>query len=86
MSWIADRRALPPAALLMDSSVLTYMESVYTHGRAGDVLVGIDKSGNSEYALRAQHAGQDFGTACIEETPVLAGHYFRGLAEDGPLA
>lgn len=59
-----ERRGLPALALHTDTSTLTsvandygfaevYARQVDAHGRAGDVLVAISTSGNSESILRA---------------------------------
>jgi D-sedoheptulose 7-phosphate isomerase len=59
-----QRRALPALALTTDSSTLTagandigyenvFTRSIEAHGSAGDVLIGISTSGNSESVNRA---------------------------------
>lgn len=82
-----DRRALRSAAAFsIDSSVLTCVANDYSCdaifarqvealGRAGDVLVGISTSGNSENVLRAPQSAQ--------EANILTGHCFFDLVEDG---
>jgi D-sedoheptulose 7-phosphate isomerase len=71
-----DRRALRSAALSTDSSVLTCVANDYSFdaifarqiealGRAGDLLVGISTSGNSENVLRALQAAKALGLQTV---------------------
>jgi D-sedoheptulose 7-phosphate isomerase len=71
-----ERPGLPAIALTTDTSTLTSIANDYTYdeifakqilalGQAGDVLVVISTSGNSSNIVRAVHAAQDRGMACI---------------------
>jgi D-sedoheptulose 7-phosphate isomerase len=71
-----NRAAIPAIALTVDSSILTaggndlgfdnvFARQVEAYGRAGDVLVAISTSGNSENVLRAAQQAQRQGLAVI---------------------
>ena len=83
-----DRQALPAIALAMDTSSLTacgndydfklyYERMVEALGRAGDVLIGITTSGNSENIVRALAAARRTGLTTIG---LLGGEGGRALA------
>ena len=83
-----DRQALPAIALAMDTSSLTacgndydfklyYERMVEALGRAGDVLVGITTSGNSENIVRALAAARRKGLTTIG---LLGGDGGRAMA------
>ena len=83
-----DRQALPAIALAMDTSSLTgcgndydfqlyYERMVQALGRAGDVLVGITTSGNSDNIVRALAAARRKGLTTIG---LLGGDGGRALA------
>ena len=74
--YLKDRRPLPAIALTVDTSALTAIANDYAYtevferqlrgiGQAGDVLVGLSTSGNSENVLRAVAAAGDMGIATI---------------------
>ncbi len=71
-----ERRALPAVALTTDSSILTaaandfsydgvFARQVQALGRAGDALIGISTSGNSENVRRAIVAAQEQGMVSV---------------------
>ena len=83
-----DRQALPAIALAMDTSSLTacgndydfklyYERMVEALGHAGDVLIGITTSGNSENIVRALAAARRKGLTTIG---LLGGDGGRALA------
>jgi D-sedoheptulose 7-phosphate isomerase len=70
--FVGDRRALPAVALTTDTSALTAIANDYGYdavfsrqveglGRAGDVLLGISTSGNSESITEASRAATALG-------------------------
>lgn len=70
------RRPLPALALTTDSSNLTagtndlgfdtvFQRQVEAFGKAGDVLLGITTSGNSENVIKAFEAAKKLGVKCI---------------------
>jgi D-sedoheptulose 7-phosphate isomerase len=74
-----DRKALPAEALHVNTSFLTaagndysyadvFKRSVEAFGRAGDVLIGISTSGNSENIARAQKEARARGMTVISMT------------------
>ncbi len=71
-----NRPALPGLALTVDPSIMTaggndigfdnvFARSVEAYGRAGDVLIGISTSGNSENVLRAMEQATKMGITNI---------------------
>jgi D-sedoheptulose 7-phosphate isomerase len=71
-----DRPPLPALALTVDTSALTAIANDYAYaevfarqlsgiGKAGDVLVALSTSGNSENVLRAVATAQEMGIATI---------------------
>ncbi len=71
-----NRAAIPALALTVDSSILTaggndlgfdnvFARQVEAYGRAGDVLVAISTSGNSENVLRAAQQAQRQGMVVV---------------------
>jgi D-sedoheptulose 7-phosphate isomerase len=71
-----ERPGLPAIALTTDSSTLTSIANDYNYdeifakqilalGQAGDILVVISTSGNSNNILRAVHAAHDRGMRCV---------------------
>jgi D-sedoheptulose 7-phosphate isomerase len=82
--FVKDRRALRAIALATDSSTLTatgndlgfdqvFSRQVEALGRAGDILIGISTSGNSENVLAALRAARDRGIATIALTGAEGG-------------
>jgi len=74
--YLKDRRPLPAIALTVDTSALTAIGNDYDYaeifarqlrglGRAGDVLIGISTSGNSENVVRAVTTAKALGIATI---------------------
>lgn len=74
-----NRRALPALALTTDTSFLTafandcgfdevFSRQVEAFGQAGDVLVGISTSGNSENVLRAVETARKLGLVTVALT------------------
>ena len=74
--YINDRPPIPALALSTDTSALTCISNDYGYeyvfsrqvaslGRAGDALVGISTSGNSENVIRAIHAAKEKGIHTI---------------------
>ena len=74
-----DRPGLPAIALTTDSSTLTAISNDYDFadifskqvralGQAGDVLLAISTSGNSENVLRAIHAAHERGVRIVALT------------------
>ena len=74
--FIEDRRPLAAVALTTDTSALTCIGNDYSFadvferqvrglGRAGDCLIGISTSGNSENVVRAVHACRALGIHSI---------------------
>jgi D-sedoheptulose 7-phosphate isomerase len=74
--FIEDRRPLAAMALSTDSSALTCIANDYSFadvferqvrglGQAGDCLVGISTSGNSENVIRAMEAARAMGVRTI---------------------
>ncbi len=83
-----NRRALRSVSLTTDTSILTCVANDYSYddifvrqlealGRAGDVLIGISTSGNSENVLRALRSSKEMGI----KTVALSGKG-GGLAKD----
>lgn len=77
--YLKDRIPLAAIALTVDTSALTAIGNDYGYplvferqvrglGRAGDVLVGLSTSGNSENVLRAVAAARKMGIATIALT------------------
>ena len=71
-----ERRALPAIALTTDTSILTSVSNDYgytevfrrqveAHAAAGDVVVGISTSGNSENVARALALAREMGAVTI---------------------
>lgn len=78
------RPGLPAIALTTDTSILTasandfgfegvFERQVQALGRAGDVLIGISTSGNSENVLRALRYGRNHGIVTIGMTGAKGG-------------
>lgn len=74
--FVKERRSLAAVALTTDTSILTSIANDYSYdtvferqveglGRAGDVLIGISTSGNSENVLRAMKKARDIGMHTI---------------------
>jgi len=74
-----DRPGLPAIALTTDSSTLTAISNDYEFadifskqvralGQAGDVLLALSTSGNSENVLRAIHAAHERGVSIVALT------------------
>ena len=74
-----ERKGLPAVALTVDTSILTAIANDYGYetvfsrqvqalGEAGDVLVGISTSGNSENVLLAIKEAKGKGITCIGMT------------------
>jgi D-sedoheptulose 7-phosphate isomerase len=74
--FINDRRPLAAMALSTDSSALTCIGNDYSFddvfqgqifglGKAGDCLIGISTSGNSENVVRAVNAARSLGMATV---------------------
>jgi D-sedoheptulose 7-phosphate isomerase len=74
--YLKDRRALPAIALTVDTSALTAIANDYSYaevfarqlrgiGQAGDVLIGLSTSGNSENVLRAMAVAKEMGIGTI---------------------
>ncbi len=74
--FLLERRALPAVALTTDTSILTavgndygfdevFRRQVEALGCAGDVVVGISTSGNSENVFRALEAARDAGCVTV---------------------
>ncbi len=74
--YLVDRRPLPAIALTVDTSALTAIANDYAFaevfarqlrgiGQAGDVLIALSTSGNSENVLRAVSVGKDMGITTI---------------------
>lgn len=77
--YLKDRSPLAAIALTVDTSALTAIANDYSYadvfsrqlrglGRAGDVLVGLSTSGNSENVMRAAAAARELGIATIGMT------------------
>lgn len=77
--YLRERPAWAAVALSTDTSVLTavgndygfdrvFERQVHALGRAGDVLIGISTSGNSENVLRAMNAAREIGMTNIALT------------------
>ncbi|RYD51081.1 MAG: SIS domain-containing protein [Sphingobacteriales bacterium] len=74
--FYTDRNPLPSEALHCNTSYLTavgndygfenvYSRAVRGHGKAGDVLVGLSTSGNSENILRAFDVARELGMTTV---------------------
>jgi D-sedoheptulose 7-phosphate isomerase len=74
--YLKDRHPLPAIALTVDTSALTAIANDYAYadvfarqlrglGQAGDVLVGLSTSGNSENVVRAVGLAKDMGIATV---------------------
>ena len=94
VQYKATRRALPAIALTTDTSLLTaaandfgydavFARQVEALGRAGDVLIAISTSGQSENVLRAASAALELGLRVIGLTGRSGGRLATAL---GPAA
>ncbi len=74
--FYTDRNPLPSEALHCNTSYLTavgndygyenvYSRAVKGHGKAGDILVGLSTSGNSENILRAFDVAREIGITTV---------------------
>jgi D-sedoheptulose 7-phosphate isomerase len=86
-----ERRAIPALALTVDTSTLTaasndlgfgrvFARQIEAHGRAGDVLVAISTSGESENVLGAAREARRLGLTTIGLTGRSGGR-LRGLVD-----
>ncbi len=82
--FYTDRNPLPSEALHCNSSYMTavgndygfdtvYSRAVRAHGQAGDVLIGLSTSGNSENIVRAFEAAQERGLRTVALTGKTGG-------------
>lgn len=74
--FVKNRKSLPAIALTTDTSALTAISNDYGYERvfarqveglaaAGDLLIGISTSGNSDSVLRALETGREYGCKTI---------------------
>jgi len=86
-----DRPALPAEALHVNTSYITAVANDYSFdevysryvtgtGKAGDILVGLSTSGNSENVIRAIKTAKKLGILTIALTGVSGGK-MKGIAE-----
>jgi D-sedoheptulose 7-phosphate isomerase len=89
--YLKDRAPLPAIALTVDTSALTAIGNDYGYGevfarqlrgigKAGDILIGISTSGNSENVLRAMAAAKGLGILTVALTGRHGGA-MRGKAD-----
>jgi D-sedoheptulose 7-phosphate isomerase len=92
VQYQAKRRALPAVALTTDTSLLTasandfgfdsvFARQVEALGRAGDVLIAISTSGESQNVLQATTVGLELGLNVIGLTGRSGGRLAKLLAE-----
>jgi D-sedoheptulose 7-phosphate isomerase len=91
--FLIERKALPAIALTTDSSILTawsndyqkgfeevFSRQIEAHAKAGDVLIGISTSGNSENIICGFKKGREIGTFNISLTGKDGGK-IKGLSD-----
>lgn len=91
--FMIERKALPAIALTTDTSIMTawsndypegfeeiFARQIEAHAKAGDVLIGISTSGNSENVIRGLKKGREIGTANISLTGRDGGK-IKGLSD-----
>ena len=89
--YLKTREPLPGMALHCDTSALTaiandfsfdeiYSRQVKAHGKAGDLLIGISTSGNSQNVLNAMHTARELGIKTIALTGEMGGK-MKALAD-----
>jgi len=86
-----ERRPIPAIALTVDPSITTAVSNDYgfdevfarqvrAHARAGDVVLGISTSGNSENVVRGLRAARELGATTLALTGATGGR-LRELAD-----
>lgn len=79
--FLIERKGLPAIALTTDTSIMTawsndypegflniFVRQIEAHAKAGDILIGISTSGNSENIIRGFMKGKEIGTVNISLT------------------
>ncbi len=79
--FMIERKAIPAIALTTDTSIITawsndypegfeniFARQIEAHAKAGDILIGITTSGNSENVIRGFLKGKEIGTVNISLT------------------